>query len=61
MKPLFQFKAFSLSDDGCGMKLSSDALLLGAYAKRPIKTIFWILDAVADYLNNKVYDINLGL
>jgi len=31
----FRFKEFSVSDQGCGMKLSSDAVLLGAYSKPP--------------------------
>jgi tRNA1Val (adenine37-N6)-methyltransferase len=31
----FEFKEFSVSDAGCGMKLSSDAVLLGAYVKPP--------------------------
>lgn len=35
MKPTFRFKQFIISDDGCGQKLSTDAVLLGAYAKPP--------------------------
>ena len=35
MIPTFQFKEFSVSDDDCGMKLSSDAVLLGAYVQPP--------------------------
>jgi tRNA1Val (adenine37-N6)-methyltransferase len=31
----FRFKEFSVSDTDCGMKLSSDAVLLGTYAKPP--------------------------
>ena len=35
MIPTFRFKEFAVSDTGCGMKLSSDAVVLGAYAKPP--------------------------
>jgi len=33
MKTAFRFKHFSISDSGCAMKLSSDAVLLGAAAE----------------------------
>lgn len=33
MKPAFHFKQFSISDDNCAMKLSGDAILLGAIAE----------------------------
>lgn len=33
MKPVFRFKQFSISDSNCAMKLSSDAVLLGATAE----------------------------
>ena len=35
MIPGFRFKQFTISDAQCGMKLSSDAVLLGAYAEAP--------------------------
>ena len=35
MIPGFRFKQFTISDAQCGMKLSSDAVLLGAYAQPP--------------------------
>jgi len=33
-KKLFSFKQFSLSDDGCAMKIGTDGLLLGAWAAK---------------------------
>ncbi|HNW90195.1 MAG TPA: methyltransferase [Bacteroidales bacterium] len=33
MKPAFRFKQFSISDDHCAMKLSGDAVLLGAISE----------------------------
>ncbi len=33
MKPAFRFKQFSICDDNCAMKLSGDAVLLGAIAE----------------------------
>jgi tRNA1Val (adenine37-N6)-methyltransferase len=35
MSSAFRFKKFTVSDAGCGMKLGTDAVLLGAYATPP--------------------------
>lgn len=43
----FDFKKFSLSDEGCGMKISSDSVLLGAWFLPAVSAARTVVDAGA--------------